>query len=167
MLPGIYIIFQISYQYTAGIIVGIISAFLAALFSSINKTFAQKARPVTVTFIELATGFLILSALMPLYFNFKPEASLAITVTNDLIWLLVLGLVCTSFAFLLLVDVLKDLSAFTATLAINLEPIYGILLAIVILKENQELSLNFYLGAGLIVSAVILNGVLKDKIRSV
>ena len=142
---------------------GVLSAFLAALFGSINKTFADKVRPVTVSFLELSTGFVFLSLLMPVYLLWKPEASLQITEQSDLLWLLVLGIVCTSFAFLLIVDVLKELSAFTTALAINLEPIYGILLAIVILKENKVLSGNFYVGATLIVAAVLLNGLLKNK----
>lgn len=163
VLPGIFIIFQISYEYLLGMAVGVLSAFLAALFGSINKTFADKVRPVTVSFLELSTGFLILSLLMPLYLQWKPEATLAITQSSDLLWLLILGIVCTSFAFLLLVDVLKELSAFTTSLAINLEPIYGIVLAIVILNENKDLSINFYIGALLIVSAVLLNGLFRNR----
>lgn len=163
VLPGIFIIFQISYEYILGMAVGVLSAFLAALFGSINKTFADKVRPVTVSFLELSTGFVFLSLLMPLYMYWKPDATLIITEQSDLMWLIVLGIVCTSFAFLLIVDVLKDLSAFTTALAINLEPIYGILLAIVILKENKILSINFYIGATLIVAAVLLNGLLKNR----
>lgn len=163
VLPGIFIIFQISYGYVLGMAVGVLSAFLAALFGSINKTFADKVRPVTVSFLELSTGFLILSLLMPLYLYWKPEATLAITQMSDFWWLLVLGIVCTSFAFLLIVDVLKEVSAFTTALAINLEPIYGIVLAIFILNENKDLSTNFYLGAALIIGAVLLNGVFRNK----
>lgn len=163
VLPGIFIIFQISYGYVLGMAVGVLSAFLAALFGSINKTFADKVRPVTVSFLELSTGFLILSLLMPLYLYWKPEATLAITQMSDFWWLLVLGIVCTSFAFLLILDVLKEVSAFTTALAINLEPIYGIVLAIFILNENKDLSINFYLGATLIIGAVLLNGVFRNK----
>jgi len=163
VLPGIFIVFQFSQFYFWGMVLGLISAFLASLFGTINKTFAHKVKPVVVTFLELSTGFLILSALLPLYFFYRPESTLIISNNYDILWLMILGIVCTTFAFILSVDVLKELSAFTTSLAINLEPIYGIILAIIIFKENQELDTKFYLGAGLIVLAIVLNGVLKNR----
>ncbi len=163
VLPGIFLVFQFSKFYLEGMVLGLISAFLAALFGTINKTFASKMKPVAISFIELFTGFLMLSALLPLYFNYRPDATLEITNNLDIIWLLILGIVCTTMAFIFSVDVLKELSAFTTALAINLEPIYGIILAIIIFKENEELGGNFYFGAGLIVLAIILNGILKNR----
>ncbi|MBI1185603.1 EamA family transporter [bacterium] len=163
IIPGIYIVFQFSQFYLEGMVLGLSSAFLAALFGSINKTFVVKMRPVAVTFIELSSGFIILSAFLPLYFYMKPDAGLAITNPMDLLWLLLLGIVCTTLAFILAVDVLKELSAFTSALAVNLEPIYGIILAAIIFNEHEEMNRNFYLGAGLIVSAIVLNGILKNR----
>lgn len=165
VLPGIFIVFQFSGLYIAGMLMGIFSAFLAAVFGTLNKTFVAKMKPVAITFIELSSGFLILSALMPLYFYAKPATSLLIEQPLDLVWLLILSILCTTVAFLLSVDVLKELSAFTTSLAINLEPIYGIILAAFIFKENEELNGNFYLGATLIISAVLLNGFLKRRAR--
>ena len=165
VLPGIYIVFQFSGLYVAGMLVGILSALLAATFGSLNKTFVAKVKPIAITFIELSSGFVILSLLMPLYFYFKPETSLLIDQPLDWVWLLILSILCTTVAFLLSVDALKELSAFTTSLAINLEPIYGIILAAFIFKENEELNANFYIGAALIVSAVLLNGIIKRRAR--
>ncbi|MFY0671910.1 MAG: DMT family transporter [Bacteroidia bacterium] len=163
VLPGIFLVFQFSTFYLNGMVLGLVSAFLAALFGTLNKTFATKMKPIAISFIELFTGFIILSILMPLYLHYRPDATLAITEQMDIIWLLILGVVCTTLAFIFSVDVLKELSAFTTALAINLEPIYGIILAIIIFKENEELGGNFYIGAGLIVLAILLNGIIKNR----
>ncbi|NCA20738.1 MAG: EamA family transporter, partial [Crocinitomicaceae bacterium] len=80
---------------------------------------------------------------------------------SDIAWLLFLGIVCTSFAFLVMIEIVKRLGAFTATLSINLEPVYTILLAIIILNEHKLLNLNFYIGSVIIILVVVLNGVLK------
>jgi drug/metabolite transporter (DMT)-like permease len=85
--------------------------------------------------------------------------------TSDILWLLFLGVVCTSFAFLATIEVVKHLGAFTVSLSINLEPVYTILLAIVILNENELLSGNFYIGSALIVIVVILNALVKSMQR--
>lgn len=163
VLPGIYIVFQFSEFYLEGMILGLVSAFLAALFGTLNKTFVVKMRPVAVSFIELSAGFLILSVLLPIYFYYLPDATMQITNGLDILWLLILGVVCTTMAFIFSVDVLKELSAFTSALAINLEPIYGMILAIIIFQENEELGGNFYIGAGLIIMAILLNGLIKNR----
>ena len=80
---------------------------------------------------------------------------------SDLAWLLFLGIVCTSFAFLVMIEIVKRLGAFTASLSINLEPVYTILLAIVILNEHKLLNMNFYIGSIVIILVVVLNGIIK------
>lgn len=165
ILPSIYIVFQFSGYYLAGMMAGIISAFLASLFGTLNKAYVQKVKPIAITFVELSAGFLILSLLLPIYFYFKPESTLMIHEEIDWLWLLILSICCTTVAFLLSVDVLRHLSAFTTSMAINLEPIYGIVLAAFIFNEHQELNTKFYLGAALIVCAVLLNGFIKKRAR--
>jgi drug/metabolite transporter (DMT)-like permease len=82
---------------------------------------------------------------------------------SDFAWLLFLGIVCTSFAFLVMIEIVKKLGAFTASLSINLEPVYTILLAIVILNEHQLLNLKFYIGSLIIILVVVLNGIVKHQ----
>ena len=84
---------------------------------------------------------------------------------SDFLWLLFLGILCTSFAFLATIEVVKRLGAFTVSLSINLEPVYTILLAIVILKENEILGSQFYIGSTIIVMVVVANAVLKYYLR--
>jgi drug/metabolite transporter (DMT)-like permease len=81
---------------------------------------------------------------------------------SDFLWLLFLGLLCTSFAFLATIEVVKRLGAFTVSLSINLEPVYTILLAIVILNENELLGAKFYIGAVIIILVVLANGLVKN-----
>jgi drug/metabolite transporter (DMT)-like permease len=81
--------------------------------------------------------------------------------SSDLGWLLFLGILCTSFAFLVTIDIVKRLGAFTVSLSINLEPVYTILLAIVILNEHKLLNINFYIGSVIIIFVVVLNGIIK------
>ncbi|MBI3141677.1 MAG: DMT family transporter [Bacteroidetes bacterium] len=163
VLPGIFIIFRFSAFYPLGMVLGLASAFLAALFATLNKTFVPHMRPTAISFIELSAGFVLLSAAMPLYLHWRPEVQLAITTWADLGWLLVLGLVCTTLAYVLALDVLKELSAFTSALAVNMEPIYTMVLAALLFGENKELGWGFYLGAGMILSAILLNGYLRGR----
>ena len=144
-------------------ILGIGAAFLAAFFGTLNKLFVRHTPAIQVTFIELLSGFLILSLFLPLYFKFKPTAVFGLPTLEDGLWLLLLGTVCTTLAFLLSVNVLKQLSAFTTSLSINLEPIYGILLAAILFNEQDELGSNFYVGAILILGAVLLNGLTSSE----
>jgi drug/metabolite transporter (DMT)-like permease len=85
---------------------------------------------------------------------------------SDFLWLLFLGILCTSFAFLATIEVVKRLGAFTVSLSINLEPVYTILLAIVILNENEVLGTQFYIGSTLIVVVVIANALIKYYLKS-
>jgi drug/metabolite transporter (DMT)-like permease len=139
---------------------GLTSALLAAFFSVFNARLAKEGVPSSaITLHEMGIGILFLTIL--LYFLGKFEASFFIMTWSDLLWLLFLGIICTSLAFLLTIEVVKKLGAFTASLSINLEPVYTIILAIVILKENKQLGNSFYFGAGIIILVVFLNPLIK------
>lgn len=157
---GIIIITQATLGYKEGIIMGLAAALLASLFSTLNKKYMADHNPITMTFLELGTGFLFISALLPLYLQYFPDAVL-MPEPSDWGWLLILSLICTSVAYVLALIALKELSAFTANLAINLEPVYGILLAIPIFHEHMELDIRFYLGTGLILFSVFLYPVIR------
>jgi drug/metabolite transporter (DMT)-like permease len=141
---------------------GLTSALCAALFSVFNAKLAQDTPSYQITFYEMLVGILFLSILLVL------DGRLTVEVfdmrISDLLWLLFLGLVCTSFAFLVTIEIVKRLGAFTVSLSINLEPVYTILLAIVILNENEILGIDFYVGSLVIIAVVILNPILKNWI---
>jgi drug/metabolite transporter (DMT)-like permease len=158
---GITLIFNIETQYSLGIILGLTSALFAALFSLFNTKLVMKKDATLISMYEMLGGVIVFS----FYFFFTGEfdADFFTVSFSDWMWLLILGLVCTSFAYVATVQVLKVLSPFTVSIAINLEPIYGILLAILIFKDSEEMQATFYLGASIILLSIILNSVLKKR----
>lgn len=161
---GIYLIFNFYPEYKTGIIFGIISAILACLFPIINKKLLIEYSPNTVTLYEMTGGFLALCFILPVYLHFFP-ATYFIPTTTDWLWLLILAGLCTVFAFNLSLHALKHISAFTTNLTYNFEPIYSIILAFIIFKENKFLGAGFYFGFALILLAVSLQmaRVYKEK----
>jgi drug/metabolite transporter (DMT)-like permease len=154
-IAGIYIIFDFHPQYKLGIAFGIISAVGIALFPIFNKQFVKRFTPQTVTLYELGGGLIALTLLVPFYLMQFPAAYFLPTNT-DWLWLLVLAWFCTVLSFNLQLNALKKISAFTANLTYNLEPVYGIIMAFIFFKENQQLNYQFYIGVGLILLAVVL-----------
>lgn len=154
-IAGIYIIFDFHPQYKTGIIFGIISAMGSALFPVFNKKMVVRFQPNTVVLYEMAGGLLALTLLVPFYLQQFPTVYY-LPSASDWLWLFILGWFCTVLSFELQLNALKKISAFTANLTYNLEPVYGILLAFIFFNENEELNKWFYLGAVLIVLAVLL-----------
>lgn len=132
----------------AGIAVGILSAFLAAAFSTLNKRFIEKGSAWTVTGLEMAAGAIALAFVSPI----------VMPGLHDAILLLVLAIVCTLVPFVLSLVALRHLSAFSSALAVNMEPVYAIVLAIVLLGEQRELTTAFYVGVTIIVAVVFGHG---------
>jgi drug/metabolite transporter (DMT)-like permease len=167
-LLGIYIIFHFDTRYKTGIIIGIISAMLAALFPIFNRQILQKINVETMLAWQQTGGLIMLSALLPFYLQHFPVDSF-FPGKWDLIWLLVLSWLCSVLAFQLQGNALKRLSAFTVNLTYNLEPVYGILLAFIIYKENELLSKYFYYGFAIIAFALIVHVILvireEQKLR--
>ncbi|MFB1012953.1 MAG: DMT family transporter [Bacteroidia bacterium] len=159
VIVGIYFLSGVGEAYYWAIVIGIISAFLAAMFSTLNKKYITGQNSLSVSTIELAAGFVFISVCYPLLQNLFPQPQWFPT-GNDWWWLIILGLLCTSLAFALALEALKEISAFIATLSINLEPVYGILLAICFLNEDTQLNFDFYLGTGIILLAVILHPII-------
>ncbi len=163
-LLGIYIIFDFHPQFKTGIIFGMISSFGSALFPIFNKELVKKHSPKILTFYEFSGGLIFLTLFLPLYFiKFTP--SYYLPTLSDICWLFVLSVFCTLLAFDFQLKALQKISAFTTNLTYNLEPLYGILLAFIIFKENQLLNIHFYIGLCLITLAIILQMVrlLKRK----
>lgn len=153
-ITGIYIIFDFHPQYKLGIIFGIISAMGSALFPVFNKKLVTSFEPHTVVLYEMTGGLITLTLLVPLYLLQFPAAYYLPTAA-DWAWLLVLGWFCTVLSFELQLNALKKISAFTANLTYNLEPVYGIIMAFIFFNEDKELSKAFYIGVALILFAVL------------
>jgi drug/metabolite transporter (DMT)-like permease len=161
-IAGIYIIFHFDTQYKTGIIIGIISAVLASLFPIFNREFLKRINVETMLSWQQTGGLVALSILLPFYLQQFPVPSF-IPTWEDFAWLLVLSWLCSVIAFQLSSNALKRLSAFTVNLSYNLEPIYGILLAFILYKENEFLSKWFYLGFGIIVFALLIHVVILKR----
>jgi drug/metabolite transporter (DMT)-like permease len=155
VIVGIFFIFQVDPHFKVGIAIGLISAFLGSLFPVLNKRILRRVSSENVTLYELSGGFLVLTVLMPLYLWLFPAPSL-LPGWSDLGWLLILAWACTVLAFNLSMSALQKISAFTVNLTYNLEPVYGILLAFALFREDKYLSTGFYVGFLLILLSIVL-----------
>jgi len=155
VIAGIYIIFHFDPKYKTGIILGVICALLLAFVMILIKQFVQRINSQTLLTYQLSGGFITLSFFMPFYLKQFPT-SYIIPDLSDWIWLLILAWFCSVLAFQFSVNSLKKLSAFTVNLSFNLEPVYGIILAFIIYRENKELGWSFFTGLSLIVLALCL-----------
>jgi len=156
-LLGIFLIFHFDTQFRTGIIVGLFSALFAAIFSIINKRFTSHIDVQTIQAYEMTGGLLFLLPLVLLLgFNtgFNPVGLLPTTM--DWFWLSILAIACTVWATHLMLSSLKHISAFTLNVTLNLEPVYGIILAFILFKEQKQLGLSFYAGIICIIISVII-----------
>ncbi|MBM6500084.1 DMT family transporter [Flavobacterium macrobrachii] len=165
VICGLYIIFNVEGNYWEGIILALISAFLSALFAVINSKFVKEHDATVISFYELSGGVFFFSIL--LLFGNSFNADFFQLTTKDFVYLLILSSVCTAYAFIASTAVMKFLSPYTVMLTINLEPIYGIILAVLIFKEKEQMSFEFYIGALIILFTVLLNVIIKSRKKSV
>lgn len=150
-----------------GLLVGLLSAFLASLFATLNKKLITHSDERSITFLEMGSAWLFLSIVIPIWVFYSGEpADIWPPTWTDWGYLLILALLCTTLAYVLALRSLQHLSAFASNLSINLEPVYGILLAWLLLNENEELKPGFYLGAGVIVLAVFSYPLIKRRFKS-
>ena len=161
IILGLYLIFNFERKYQLGIIYTLFSAFMASLFTVINGKFASKYNPGTVALYEMAGGFIGIT----LFFVAQSKLNIHILYISksDLMYLLILGIICTAFAFVVSIFIMKELSPFTVTMTINLEPVYGIFLAFLIFGASEKMTLQFYLGTLIILTSIFTNGWLKRK----
>lgn len=165
-LLGIGIIFYSdSNNYTAGIILALLAAFVGAFFNILNKSIVHELNTGVVSFYEISMGFLSLTILMPLYLHMSPSQKL-FPDTSDWIQLFVLAILCTHVTLILSLNALRHLSAFTLNLAINLEPVYGIALAFIFFGEDQQLNRWFFAGASIIMMSVVLHSLHSKRQRN-
>jgi len=163
IIAGLFIIMQVEIKYLDGILCALFSVFVGVLFTLFNGKLIQQHDSTIITLYEFFAGFLFVSVYLLYDGKFTPaffEVS-----TNDWLLILLLSSVCTAYAFTASVNVMKRLSPYTVMLTTNLEPVYGIILAYFIIGEDEKMSVPFYIGSAIILLTVILNGIIKNKIK--
>lgn len=161
VIIGLILITRSELRYINGIILGIISAFLSSLFAVINGRFIEKHNATTISIYEFMSGIVFITLFLLIfkggfsytYFNLS---------TLDWIYLLVLGSVCTAYAFIGSVYIMRYISPYTVVLSYNLEPVYGIILAVILFPEKEIMSPQFYIGVLIILLIILADAVLKN-----
>ena len=160
---GVAMIVQIEGEYFYGIILGILSAFLSSLFAVMNGKFVQNYNAVTISFYEFISGILFIS----IFLAFDHEHGFSVSFFNitfgDFIYLLILASICTAYAFIASVYVMKHITPFSVVLTYNLEPVYGIIIAFIIFPDKERMPVIFYIGSSLIIFTVLLNTIIKNN----
>lgn len=161
VVVGLYIIFKVETQYMWGIVLALCSSFLGALFSVINGKFALKYSATAISFYEIFFGMVCIT--IYLGFSGSFDASFFTISMSDWMYLLILASACTAYAFIASVHVMKWISPYTVMLTVNMEPVYGIILALLILGDSENMSSQFYSGAAIILITVAANGIIKTS----
>jgi drug/metabolite transporter (DMT)-like permease len=159
IITGIYMIFKFETRYTSGIICGLAAAFCGSLFSIINSQQVQNRPAPIISFYELIGAWVWIS--IYLFYQDGFDSSMNLN-TADLIYLLILGTICTSVAYVAGVSVMKQLSAFRVALITNLEPVYGIALAFLFFGKKEEMTAGFYAGATIVMASIFLYPYVKN-----
>ena len=161
VIVGIFLIFKFESEYTLGIVLSLLAAFLAAIFSTLNARLVATYQPTQMAFWEMLFAFLGLS----LYIGITGKSQQLATLpsSRDLQLLLLLGVLCTGVAFIVSIRVMRVLSPFTCALAINMEPVYTIVLALILYGSDEWMSPQFYFGGLVIISTLFLDTWLKSR----
>ncbi|MEM9051558.1 MAG: EamA family transporter, partial [Bacteroidota bacterium] len=159
VVAGLVLIFSFETDYAKGIIMALVSSFLASLFTVINGRLIEKENPYRISLVEMIGGVIGISIWLTL--SGKMGSDLVDIPLSDWLWIILLGSVCTAFAFVASVKVMEELTPFTVSLTINLEPVYGIILAFFIFGSSEEMTWGFYVGTVLILGALYLNALKK------
>ena len=160
----LFLMLEAETKYTMGYVYGIIASFLGTLFTLYNAKYVNKLEASKITMVEMLAGVIIFSILMLLNEEIGIN-NLKINI-NDFVYLFLLGTICTAAVFVWMVELMKYISPYSLIMAINLEPIYSIVLALIIFSESEHMNLSFYIGASIIILVVFLESYLKNKIKS-
>ena len=165
-VSGIALIFHFDAAYRTGILLGIISAALGALYTIFNACIVNNYDNLTINFYQMLGGAAGLGLLLPIYLHFFPVEQF-FPDWHDTFYLIILSLFCTVGLYFALVEALKKIPVFTVNLSFNLEPIYSILLAFLIFKESKEVNFSFYIGLCIILFAVVLQTIISTRFNRV
>ena len=160
----LFLMLEAETKYTMGYIYGIIASFLGTLFTLYNAKYINRLEASKITMVEMLAGVIIFSILMLINKEIG-ISNLKINI-NDFVYLFLLGTICTAAVFVWMVEIMKYISPYSLIMAINLEPIYSIVLALIIFSESEHMNLSFYIGASVIILVVFLESYLKNKIKS-
>lgn len=161
VIAGLYVIFNFETQYKLGILYALISSFLGSLFAVLNGVFVKKYNANSISLYQLFFGVLFISVY--LFFTNSFSTAFFQLSSSDWFYLLILSSICTAYAFIVSVKVMKYLSPYTVMLTINLEPVYAIILALFIFGDKEKMNPEFYYGAFIVLFVVLLNGIIKNK----
>jgi drug/metabolite transporter (DMT)-like permease len=162
IIGGIYIIFKFESIYTFGIICGLASALCASIFSIINSKQVKNRPAPVISFYELWGAWIWISLFLLCTDGFNLSMRLN---SSDLFYLILLGTLCTSAAYVAGIAVMKELSAFRVALTTNLEPVYGIILAFLFFGKNEQMTTGFYIGAIIVLTSILVYPVIRNKIE--
>ena len=168
VLVGLYVIFSFDFKFYWGLSLGILSGFLLAILSVFNSHLVRRVSSTTITFYEMVGGFIFCAAFLPIYQNYwaiNHELILNPTL-KDWIYITLLALACTVYAYSVTIELMKRLSVFVIQLSLNLEPVYGIMMAVLLLNEGKFLNLSFCIGTLIILASVACYPLLKRRFDS-
>jgi len=164
ILAGFFILLKVEKIDFTGVFFALIAAFLSGLFSVLNGLYVKQQSGVQLSFFQLFYGFMFLSLVL----LFRGDLfQLSVPAPMDWLYLIILASICTAYAFTASISLMKHLSPYTVMLSINLEPVYGIILAVLILGDKEKMSQGFYFGALIILIIIILNSVIKYKFQKI
>lgn len=165
VIAGLYIVFTFSLHYRTGLLVGVLSGFTSALFSVINSKIVRRVNPYSITLYEMIGAFAGTLLFVPFYLrSWAADGVLSLSATAmDWLYIFILAIICTVYAYSAATELMKRLSVFFIQLTINLEPLYGFVLALLIFGEKEMMHTNFYFGAAIILTAVISYPFLKKR----
>ena len=165
VIIGLYLIFSFDFQYPMGLFLGILSGLTCAMFAVINSQLVTRVNSLTITFYEMIGACATVVVFFPIYTSyFAVDGQLNLSPSwGDWAWIAVLSLVCTVYAYAVAINLTKKLSVFFIQLTLNLEPVYGIILALIVFGHQEVMSWNFYLGTVVILGAVIAYPFVKDR----
>lgn len=166
VIAGLAVILSYDFQYKLGLALGIASGFTAALFSVINARLVKRVSAYAITFYEMTGAFIALALFLPIQKEFfAADHALHLTPTGlDWLWIATLAWVCSVYTFTEGVNLMKRISVFLIQLTLNLEPLYGMILAVIFFQEHQQVNFSFYAGTVIILMAVLLYPVLKKRL---
>lgn len=167
---GVYLIYALQnpaqqasmVNFPLGLLLGIAASIISAIFTVFNKPLTQRYPPRLLVFYEMLVGFLILSLAAPFYLNQNPGERI-LTIDWEILWMFCLVYFCTVLGQSLAMSALKELSTFTATFTVNLEPVYGVIIAFLVFQEQKEVGSGFFIGVGVIALSVLLQTFLVIK----
>ena len=162
VIVGVYIIMQSEMEYLTGILLGILSAFFSALFAVLNGSFLKKHSATVISFYEFISGVIFITIYI-LCFGGGFSKEFFNLSTSDFWFIFILASICTTYAFIASVHIMRTVSPYTVMLTYNLEPIYGITVALILFPEKEKMSDTFYYGALIIIAVVLLNALVKNS----